>query len=215
VRHLGGAVQLQDIPIGIVARDGATGLERDTRMPADGEIELDHRMGGPEGVLHVAVALLDDHRLGCEPRREFAGRRVGRHQRRQLVERDRNLLGRILRLIGIFGEHRRDRLAHIANPIVRQDRLPIGARASRRGRRGNRSAQISEIAAGPDRHHTGRREGFGDLDRANAGMRGGRAHHPHMQLMRNETSAANSPRPRTSGSSSSRVTLAPMILGDC
>ena len=73
VRHLGGAVQLQNIPAGIVARDGAAGLQRHARMAADGKIELDHRMGGAECLIEVAVVLLDDHRLGGEPRRELAG----------------------------------------------------------------------------------------------------------------------------------------------
>ncbi len=184
MRHLGGAVQLQNIPVGIVTRDGPAGLQRNARMAADGKIELDHRMGGPEGVLHVAVTLFDDHRLGRETRRELAGRRVCRHQGRQLVERDRDLLGRILGLIGVLREDRRDRLAHIANPIKRQDRLAIGhelldavvAEIDRR--------KAGEIAAGPGRHDAGRRQGLADLDRADPGMGGGRADHAHMQLKR-------------------------------
>ena len=112
------------------------------------------------------------------------GARIGRHQGRQLVEIDRDLIGGVLGLIGILREHHRDRLAHVAHPLARQHRLAIGhelldpivAEIDRR--------QVGEIAAGPDRHHAGRRQRLGDLDGAEPGMGDGRADHAHMQLMR-------------------------------
>ena len=143
------------------------------------------------------------------------GAASARHQRRQLGERDRDLLGRILGLIGILGEHDRDRLAHIADPLARQDRLPIGhqllhpivAEIDRR--------DIGEIATGPHRHDAGHRQGLGGLDGADPGMRGRRAEDAHMQLKRKRDIGREQPGPRTSGASSSRVTLAPMMLGGC
>ena len=44
VRHLGGAVQLEDVARGIVAADGAARLQRHAGMAADRQLELDHRV---------------------------------------------------------------------------------------------------------------------------------------------------------------------------
>ena len=44
VRHLGGAMKLQHVAGGVIARDRATGFERNAGMAPDREIELDHGM---------------------------------------------------------------------------------------------------------------------------------------------------------------------------
>ena len=43
VRHLGGAVQFENVARGVVAADGAAGFQRHAGMPADGELELRRR----------------------------------------------------------------------------------------------------------------------------------------------------------------------------
>ena len=59
--------------------------------------------------------------------REAARRRRGVEQRRQLVGLDRDQIGGVLGEIRVGREHRRDRLADIAQPVPRQQRLAIGA----------------------------------------------------------------------------------------
>ena len=45
VRHLGGAVQFQDVARGVVAADRAARFQRHAGMAADGELELDDHAG--------------------------------------------------------------------------------------------------------------------------------------------------------------------------
>ena len=107
MRHLGGAVQLQNIARGVVARDRAARFQRHAGMAADGKIKLDDGMRGAKRRVNVAIGLLDDHRLGREPAVEFAERRIDRHHRRQFFEIEPHLVGRVLGPIGIIRKHHR------------------------------------------------------------------------------------------------------------
>src|SRR5438270_8833647 len=75
MRHLGGAVQLEDIADGVVARDGAARFQWHAGMAADLELELDDLAGGPKAGVDISVGLQDDGGLGQEARLEF-GRRM-------------------------------------------------------------------------------------------------------------------------------------------
>ncbi len=138
MRHLGGAVQFQEIARRVVARDGAAGFQRHRRMTADRDVRLDNGVSSAERGGEVAVALLDDHRLGREPV-DFHRIVVGRHHRRQFVELDDHPLGRVFGAVGIVGEHHRHRLADITHAARAPAAAGGAARASRPGRRGNRS----------------------------------------------------------------------------
>ena len=184
VRHLGSAVQLQHVADGIVASDRAARFQRHAGVAADGNVDRDHGVGGAERLLDVAVALFDDHRLGGESRFELTGFDIGRHHRRQFFEIGDDVLGGVLGLIGIFREHHRDRLAHIAHPAARHQRLAKGdellhavvAEVDRR--------QVGDVRNGPGRDHTRTGQGTGDVDGDDAPMRERGAHHAHVELVR-------------------------------
>ena len=125
MRHLGGAVQFEDVARGVVAADGAARLQRHAAVAADREIELDHCIGAREHGVDVAVALAHDGRLGVAAGRELAGLRIGGEQHRQFGDLDVDEVGGILRDVGIGGEHRGDRLADIAHAIAREHRLAV------------------------------------------------------------------------------------------
>ena len=64
VRHLGGAVKLQHVAGGVVARDRTARFQRHAGMAPDHEIELDHGMRLAERRGDIAVGLFHDRRLG-------------------------------------------------------------------------------------------------------------------------------------------------------
>ena len=74
VRHLGGAVQLEHVAGGVVARDRAAGFQRHAGMAADREVELHHGMRSAERRVDVAVGFFHDRRLGRAAVLELAGR---------------------------------------------------------------------------------------------------------------------------------------------
>ena len=132
-------------------------------MAADRDVGLDDGMRIAERGGEIAVALLDDHRLGREPV-DLDRIVVGRHHRRQFVELDNHMIGGVLGRVGIVGEHHRHRLADIAHAAARQQRLavrhefldPVVAEVDRR--------HVGEVLAGPDRDHARRGERIGGVD---------------------------------------------------
>ena len=80
MRHLGGAVQFENVARGVVAADRAARLQRHAGVAADGELELDDDAAPRERRVDVAVALADDVGFGVAAGREFAGRRRGVEQ---------------------------------------------------------------------------------------------------------------------------------------
>ena len=174
VRHLGRAVQLQHVARGVVAGQRAARLQRHAAVPADRQVERDDRVGRGERRVDVAVSGAQHQRLGRQARRKAAGRRRGVEHRRQLLGLDRDEIGGILGEIGVGREHRRDRLADIAQPLPRQQRLAIGAQrlAGRVAEIDRR--QIGDVGAGPHRDDPGRRQRRRDVD-ARATRHGHRA----------------------------------------
>src|ERR1700728_1235595 len=73
MRHLGGAMEFEDIASGIVSRDGAARFEWNARMPADGESGGNHVVGRAKCRADVAITLAHDGRLGRAARLELAG----------------------------------------------------------------------------------------------------------------------------------------------
>jgi hypothetical protein len=184
MRHLGGTVHLEDVAGGIVAPDGTAVLDRHPGMPADVEGQLDHGMRAAESIFHIAIVLFDGRGVGRSAGLELAGRRVGREQRRQLLDLDHDEVGRVLGEVGVGGEHGGDRLAHVAHAIPRQDRLPIGdepldTRQAKVDRR-----NVGDITRRPDCAHARQRAGGARIDRYDTAVSHGRTHHAHVQLMR-------------------------------
>ena len=65
MRHLGGAVQLQDVARRVVAADGAARLQRHAGMAPDRQLEFDDRVGRAHGRLDVAIALVQQVRFAA------------------------------------------------------------------------------------------------------------------------------------------------------
>ena len=184
VRHLRGAVQLDNVTRRIMPRQGAARLERHAAMPTDREIEADDRLRPSECGIDFPVFGAHDQRLGRNSGGEAARRRLGVEQRRQLVRLDRDQIGGILGEIGVGREYGRDRLADIAQPVPRQQRLAIRAQCFARRVAKIDRRQIGNVLAGPDRRNAGRRERGPNVHFAQHGMGVRRAHDPHVQLMR-------------------------------
>ena len=74
MRHLGGAVKLEDVAGRIVSGDRAAGFERDAGMPPDRQRCGDDGVSGAKGRVDVAITLADDSRLGRPAGFELTGR---------------------------------------------------------------------------------------------------------------------------------------------
>ena len=133
VRHLGGAIKLQHVAGGVVARDGAARLQRHAGMPPDGKIEFDDDSGVAKRRREIAIGLFHDRRLGRTAVLEFPRRCAGVEDDRQFFDRDGDEIGRVLRHVGVDRKHRRDRLADIAHALPGQNRLAIGRQAFNAG----------------------------------------------------------------------------------
>ena len=159
-------------------------------MAPDGEIELDHHVRCAKGRFEVAVALADDVGLGAPAGRKFARRTLGIEQRGQFLDLDIDEVGRVLGEIGVGGEHGRDRFSDIAHPLARQHRLQIGHQPGDVGLAGAEALaqpdrrQARDVSRSPHRDDARGRQCRGRLDRHDPAMRMGRAHDPHVQLLR-------------------------------
>jgi len=153
-------------------------------VPADLEVERDHGMGRGKGRLDLAIAGPQHQGLGREAGGKAAGRPGGIQDRRQLLGLDGDEIRGILGKVRIGREDRGDRLPDITQPVSRQERLAVRAQrlAGRVAKIDGR--QIGDVGLGPhcdDPRHCPRHR---NIDRAQLGMRIGRAHHPHVQLTR-------------------------------
>ena len=180
VRHLGGAMKLQHVAGGVIARDRATGFERNAGMAPDREIELDHGMRLAKRGADVPVGFFHDRRFGRAAVFEFPGRRGGIEHDRQFVDRDGDEIGCVLRHIGISREHSGDRLADIAHALPGQDGLAIGCQAFDAGQAEIDRRDLRHVGRRPGRDHARQRQRGTRVDRHDPAVRLGRAHHPHM-----------------------------------
>ena len=183
MRPLGSPMELQDVARAIEPGDSAPGLHRHGRMTADPKVELDHRVGPGEGAPGIAPALAQHMGLGVMAGIERPGRLIGGEDRRQVLDRGKDLLGGILGAIGVIGEDRRHRLADIAHNPARQDRLAIGLQAAHPGGAELDRPDLGDIGRGPHRRDPGRAKGCLRVDRGDPAMRAVRAHDSHMELV--------------------------------
>ena len=184
MRHLGGAVQLEDAAGSVIAANAAARLERDAGMAAGGELELDDEGRRAQGRVHVAVALAEDGHLRVAAGHELARLGVGREQDGQLLDLHGHEIGGVLGGIGVVREHRRHRLADIAHLLAREHGLPIGLEGRNASLAKINRRQVDDVGRGPDRHHPrhGARRSGVDGDDVAVGV--ARAHHAHMELVR-------------------------------
>ena len=128
-RHFGPeGVPIDEYPLAhcIVAGDCATRFQRHPGMPTDSQFKLNDLVRGPKSGAEVAVFLANDRGLSEDARCEFPGRLVRREDCRQVIDLDGYEVGSILGEIWVLREHRRDRLADIADPVAGQYGLAIG-----------------------------------------------------------------------------------------
>ncbi len=184
VRHLGGAVQFENVAGRVIATDCATGLERHAGMAADRKLELDHQRRGAQHRVDIAVALANDRHLGVASGGELAGLGLGGEQDRQLLDRHGDEIGGVLRHIGVVREHGGDRLADVTHLVGRQHRLAEGVE------RGNASLAevdrryVRDVGRGPDRGHAGQGARGGRIDRDDPAVGVVRANDAHVELVR-------------------------------
>ena len=212
VRHLGGAMHLQNVECLIVARDSATRFQRNAGVAADrtAQARRQHGHGGTRHRRRRSLCVRD--RLGRQsdahksPGGSFAETVAGSGS---IVERHQ--IGGILGDIGVVGKHDRDRLADIAHAVCAStaaDRAQALLDLVSRKSIGGSAATSCE---GPDRKHarqlparpTHRSTLFCHAPRA-SGQRAS-ASWPGKEM-----SAAKRPCPVSSGRSSSRGTERPI-----
>ena len=184
VRHLGGAVQLQHVARRVVAAERAAALDRHAGVPAAGQLQFDDMRRRAEHRIGVAVALGEDRGLGVAAGRELARLVGGMQQRRQFLDLDRDQVGGILGHVGVFGEHRGDRIADVAHLVGRQYRLAVGRELFDRAFAEIDRPDVGNVGRGPDRHDARHGARRGGVDGNDLSVRVVGAHHPHVKLAR-------------------------------
>jgi hypothetical protein len=188
VRHLGGAVKLENIGRAIVSCERTARLQRDARMAPDREIELYDCVSRAEAGRDVAIAFADDLRFGAD--RVLRG-----HHRWQIFDLDDDQFGGVLRQIRVFREHRRDRLPDIAHQVGRQHRLQIRSKVWDLTLAQPYRREIGDLSGSPDGNGTRGHERRGSLDRADRPVCVARAHYAHVNLMRESQVRNEAPLP--------------------
>ena len=172
-------MQFENAARGVVAADGAAGLQRHAGMPADGQLKFDDVRRVAEHRVDVAIALADDGGFAGMARRKFDRRGLRVEQRRQLLDLRRDQVGGVLGDIGIGGKHRGDRLADIAHAVARQHRLAIRIERRDRALAEIDRRHFGDVGCGPHRIDAGQRARRRGVDRDDAAMRVRRAHDAH------------------------------------
>ncbi len=182
--NLGGAVQFEHVTRRVIARNRAARFHRHAGMAADAKFKRDDGMCAMKAGIDIAEFLADQRRLGRAARLEFARRRVGRKQHRQVIDFDLDEVGRVFGDIGVFCENNRDRLADISHAAFGEHALPIGFQSldprEPKINRGN----IYDVRFCPHRNYARQRQCRADVDRFDHRMRSWRTRNTHMQLKR-------------------------------
>jgi len=182
--HFGGAMQLEDVARRIIAPDRTARLERHAGMASDRQFELnDHRCCAQDCV-NVAVALTNDTYLGGAAGEEFDGLSLSSEQDRQFLDFERDKLGRVFRHIGIIGENRSDRLAHIPHLFGCEHRLAIGFQRGNSPLTEIDRRHVGYVGCGPHRDDSGQRERSRGVDRDDFAVGVVGANKAHVQLVR-------------------------------
>ncbi len=182
VRHLGGAMHLQNIIGLVVARDGAARLHRDAAVPADRKIKCDDRIGCAKGGVDVAGFLFDHRCFGIVVLVERPGlpRRIENDRQRLDVNLDQ--IGRVLGNIWIGSEDRRHWLPDITHVTLRQRGLPVGLELHEPGQAKSYRRNVGDVGMRPDGVNAWQCKGSFYVDRFQSSVRYRRAHHTHMPL---------------------------------
>ena len=155
-----------------------------------GECHVDLAPADREGADQVrAVSLVNDRAVGTQ-------RRLGVDHRRERFEVAGHKLGRVFGLVTGFGDDDRDRLADMADLVMRQQRLLRVEEFVLDRRRpfarhrnlplGHRRQQSQQIGAVEREHDAGHRRRSRQIDRADAGMRHRAAHEDRVQHSRQD-----------------------------
>ena len=182
MRHLGGAIHFQNIARLIVTGDGAARLQRHAGMAADGKLKRNNRLRVAEGGVHVAIALAHDAGLRTHEVVEEVGL-IGANKRCSErfdinLDQVRGVFGDIL----ILREHHRNRLADIADDILRQHRLLVGLEPFDAGEAKSDLRNVRDVGMRPHRVHAGQLERRHRIDGFYFPVLNGRAHHAHRPL---------------------------------
>ena len=183
-RHLGRAQHLQHPGVGVEAGQRPPALQGDAAVAAHRQLQLDHPVRGGQGGLHVADLLGEDHRLGVEAVAEVAGGRRRVQHRVQRVYLDDHLVGRVLGPVGVLGEHRGHRLAHVADPAAGQDGLAVRQHLLEAGLAEPEvdGLDAGHVRRGPHRGHAVGGPGRVGVHRPQEPAGDVGAHHPHVEL---------------------------------
>ena len=160
----------------------------------------------------VAVALADDLHLGVAAGGEFPGIIRGGQEDRQFLDLHGDEVGRVLRHVGVFGKHRRDRLADVAHLVGREHRLAVGLERGMRPSRksiGGTSVMSAAVQTATTPGKARAADVSIDMIRPCAWFERTTR---RQTWCGKEISAAKRPRPLTSGGSSSRSTDCPIHL---
>ncbi len=196
MRHLGGAVEAQHVEPRIVSADRAARFHRHRRMPAELQIEFDHRVRVGERAIHIAVAMAEHRRRGGVSLVEL-GRRIRRRQQdRQRIDLEANEIRRILSHVGIGGKHRRNRLADVTHSLARQHGLTVAQQRLGGGIAKIDRRDVADVRAGPHRNDTRNGQSFPGINSCDAAVGNRRPHQAHMQLERQRHVRDEAARPR-------------------
>ena len=148
------------------------------------ELGLQHVPGPGEGRVDIAGLLGEHVGLGVEPPVEVAERADRIEYRRHFRHLHDHGLGAVLGDVRVDREHRGHGLAHVAHPVLGQDRLAVGNHLV-----GTHLSEVDgryggHIGASPDRGHAGYGQGPGGVYRLDRPMGHLGSDDPHVELVR-------------------------------
>ena len=182
MRHLGRAMQLQNIAWLIVAGDGAACFKRHAAVAPDGKLKRDDGMGVAEGGIDVAICFSQDSRFRRQLPRVGAGWRCGEHRCLEGLDRKLNQLGCVFGDVCVFREYCSDRLTDIAHDVLCQDQLAVWFQLLEPGQPERDRRNLCDIGMRPNCVHARQRECGGGIDRSYVPVSSRRAHDTHCPL---------------------------------
>ena len=183
MRHLGGAVKLEDIARCVISGDGAAGFDRDAGMAPGRQRRGDHGVSGAKSRVDIAVALANDRRLGRATGLELTGVICGVQNDRQFFDVQHHKFGRIFGEIRVFRENGGHRLADVTHLAGGKQPLTVGLEPFDAGEAKVDGRNVGNVGGGPHRVDAVFRERRGDVERPDTTVRDVRAHDAHVQLL--------------------------------
>jgi hypothetical protein len=184
VGNLGNAIELQTVEVVVEAGDRAARLERDTTMAADAQLKFDQVGRVGQRGADIAIAFLEDRRLGVDSGRERDGI-IGRdHVWLVRLDVGDHAAGDVLGEVRILGEHNGHGLAHVADELLRQNRLAVRIETLDAGKSEIDQRNIRDVGAGPDGGDASGRLRQRCVDTSDPAKRDGRPNDTHVKLVR-------------------------------